>query len=43
MDSDETTEPIDHEVEFFNIMEVGCSLLVNCEKHGQYYMAGHNY
>ena len=35
MDSDETTEPIDHEVEFFNIMEVGCSLLVNCEKHGQ--------
>ena len=23
MDSDETTEPIEHEVEFFNIMEVG--------------------
>ena len=22
MDSDETTEPIEHEVEFFNIMEV---------------------
>ena len=23
MDSDETAEPIEHEVEFFNIMEVG--------------------
>lgn len=27
MDADETTEPIEHEVEFFNIMEVGVHVM----------------